>query len=99
MSGLTVTSHTSLRISAFFPHISFEISREFLRPVGLKEFTAVARKGVAVRLAGLFRNDYTFLSHGEAMSTVVWDAGVKILTSRAFDVSRAALDLRRWHFS
>ena len=57
-------------MKTFFPHISFEISPEFPRPVGLKELAAVATKGVALRLAGFFPNDYTFLSHAEAMSSV-----------------------------
>ena len=71
------------------------IFSEFPIPVGLMDLAGVAMKGVAMRCDRLFPNDYMAWSHGEAMSTLVWSYGVKLLTLRAFDVSRAALDLRR----
>ena len=61
---------SELHAISFFPHISFEIFREFPEPAGLKELAAVATKGVAMRFAGLFPDEYTFLSHGEAISSV-----------------------------
>ncbi len=75
------------------------IFSEFPKRVGLMGVAEVATKGVGMRFGRLFQNDYTVRSHGEAMSSLVWGAGVKLLTPTAFDVSRAALDLRRWTFS
>ena len=71
------------------------IFSEFPKRVGLMDLAGVAAKGAGMRFGRLFLNDYMARSHGEAMSTLPWDAGVKLLTPRAFDVSRAALDLRR----
>jgi hypothetical protein len=75
------------------------IFSEYPGPVFLKRLSSVATKGVAMRFGDFFLQLIIDSLAWRGNVHFVCGAWVKTLTSRAFDVSRVALNLRQWFFS